>query len=252
MFIVNGQENKEVLIDSSFLFGRGLFETINVLEKPLFLKEHVDRINSSAKKFGINNKFNLLEVEEEVKKRNIKNKVLKLILTDKNKILTTRENPYNNKTYELGFSLCISKVRRNSTSLLSFVKSVNYIENLLEKSHAKEKGFDEVIFLNEHGKITETSSSNIFFIRDEKIYTPKVQCGLLPGIIREFIINNFDVTQGSFTLGDVLKSDEIFLTNSVLGIVRVNKIENKIFKDFKQTLKIIKRYEEKIGGSYGR
>ena len=249
MFIINGEEKNEVSIDNSFLFGKGLFETIMILETPLFLKEHIKRINSSSKKFGINNNFNILEIEEEIKKRNVKNKVLKLILTDKNKILAIRENTYNNETYKIGFSLCRSKVRRNSTSLLSFVKSVNYIENLLEKEKAKVKGFDEVLFLNENGKITETSSSNIFFIKNKKIYTPKLQCGLLPGIIRSWIIKNFDVIEGSFNLTDILKSDEVFLTNSVIGIVRVNKIENKRFEILEETLKISKRYEEEIGGT---
>ena len=68
-------------------------------------------------------------------------------------------------------TLTVSKVRRNSTSRLCYIKSTCYIENLIEKEEAKKKGFDDVIFLNENGYITETSCANIFIVKNNEIYT---------------------------------------------------------------------------------
>lgn len=133
-------------------------------------------------------------------------------------------------------TLTISKVRRNSTSRLCYIKSTCYIENLIEKEEAKKSGFDDVIFLNENENVTETSSANIFIIWDQKIFTPKIEDGLLGGIKRTEIINNFDVVEKSITLEELQRADEVIITNSLIGAINIRKIadrnyDNKKFAD---------------------
>ena len=67
-------------------------------------------------------------------------------------------------------------------------------------------------------------------IKDKQIYTPKIECGLLPGIIRDWIIENFNVIEKNLTKDDILNSDEVFFTNSLVGVIKCTEIENKIFK----------------------
>ena len=62
--------------------------------------------------------------------------------------------------------LTFSKVRRNSTSRLCYIKSTCYIENIIEKENAKKLGYDDAIFLNENGYVTETSCANIFIVKN--------------------------------------------------------------------------------------
>ena len=94
--------------------------------------------------------------------------------------------------------LTISKVRRNSTSRLCYIKSTCYIENLIEKENAKKIGYDDVIFLNENGYVTETSCANIFIVKNKEIFTPKVEDGLLGGIIRKRIMENCKVQEKKY------------------------------------------------------
>ncbi len=220
----------EAILDEGIFFGKGVFETILFLEKPIFLKEHIERLKSGMEKLGLE------ELEEEmlldyISLNFIKNKAVKVLVTPKNIIITEREIPYKKEDYINGSSLKLSKVIRNSTSLLSYVKSTNYIENIIEKNKANKDGFKDVLFLNEKGYVAETSCANIFIVKNNKIYTPKTSCGLLNGIIRMWVIKNFSVIETELTLDDIKNADEIFLTNSLMGIMKVNKFEDRNYKN---------------------
>lgn len=246
MIFINGNIQNTIDIDSTLFFGRGVFETINVREKPILLEKHIDRLNNSSKKLSLQIKVSEEEVKEFIKKHNIKNCVLKITVTEKSLIYSIRENQYNKEEYFRGFKVGISKVLRNSTSRLTYIKSTCYIENIIEKEKALEEGLNEVIFLNEKGFITEGCTCNLFFIKDKVVYTPTISCGLLDGIIRQWIIDNFEVQEGEFLVEDLLQSDEIFLTNSLMGIMHVKEFLNKQFNKTENTLKLMKKYKEFI------
>ena len=246
MIFINGQEINNLEVDSTLFFGRGLFETIHVKEEPIFLTEHVNRINSASKILKINRAVNENEVRDFIKNYNINNVAFKITVTEKSIIYSTREIPYTESSYEKGFNVGVSSVLRNSTSKLTYIKSTCYIENLLEKQQGETLGYNEMLFLNENGYITEGCNSNIFFFKDGKIHTPKVQCGLLDGIIRQWIINNFQVEQGEYSLRDLEESEGIVLTNSLMGIMKVRKLNGIEFCDNENIDKISKAYREFI------
>lgn len=227
MIIVNEvlMENPQIVLDEGFMFGRGIFETLLVKEKPMFLKEHIDRMNKALSVLNINKKIDKNYIETIVDKYNLNNCVLKIVVSDKNTVISTRSINYHSEDYKKGFKVSISKSRRNAYSTMPYIKSINYIENILEKQRAIEEGFNETLFLNTDGYIAESSSGNIFFIKDDKLYTPSVNCGLLNGILRQWILNNFDVIEGNFTLEDILNSQGAFLTNSVMGIMKIVDID---------------------------
>jgi 4-amino-4-deoxychorismate lyase len=100
------------------------------------------------------------------------------------------------------------------------------------------------MFLNVHNELAEGSVSNIFFVKDNQLYTPDISCGLLDGIIRGWVMENFNVYTGRFTIEDMEKADECFITNSVMGIMRVNEIEGlKKFEDDRVYIKIRNKFE---------
>lgn len=220
-------ENKAT-IDEGVFFGRAVFETILWRNKPALLDEHLERLKKAMLE------INLLPLEEAMlreylSKLNIKNKGVKITVTPSNIIITEREISYKKEDYDKGIVLTISKVRRNSTSRLCYIKSTCYIENLLEKENAKKIGYDDSLFLNEKGYVTETSCANIFIVENTDIFTPKLDDGLLGGIIRSEIINNFEVVEKSITLEDLKRAKEVILTNSLMGAMPVKKIDNIIF-----------------------
>lgn len=242
----NMVEENLVYIDSSFFFGRGVFETIHVLKEGVFLKEHLKRLKEGCEALEIPFNINEEDIKEFIKNEKINNKALKITVTEKNIIYSTRNITYSPDDYNRGFSLKLSDVRRNSTSKLTYLKSTCYIENIMEKERAKDEGFDEVIFLNERGELTEGATSNLYFIKDNKIHTPKVSCGLLNGIIRKWIEKNFLVEEGCYTIDDLRNSEGIFISNSLLGIMKVRQFEDEFFggKDLIEEIK--KKYDNSI------
>ena len=130
--------------------------------------------------------------------------------------------------------------------MLCYIKSTNYIENIIEKNKAKEDGFKDVLFLNENGYLSETSCANIFIVKNDKIYTPKVSCGLLNGIIRMWVVKNFPVIETELTLDDLKNADEVFITNSLMGIMQVKKFEDIEYNNNETIKNVQLAYQEAI------
>lgn len=80
----------------------------------------------------------------------------------------------------------------------------------------------DVIFMNQDGFITESTRANIFIQREGKILTPAIHCGLLPGVMRQKLLEeNTSIEQTCLTPMDLHQADKIWLTNSVRGIEEV-------------------------------
>ncbi|QLY81193.1 aminotransferase class IV [Clostridium intestinale] len=230
-------------VDEGIFFGKGVFETILILEKPVMLQEHLKRLNTSLKKLSIDKEINYNEVVDIIEKDNIKNRTLKITITPKNNIIYLRDIPYKKEDYDNGFSLGISELIKDSNAFLTSIKSTCYYENIHIRDEGLKKGFNEMLLINSKGKISEGTLSNIFFIKEEKIFTPSLSCGLLDGIMRQWVINNYDVQEGEFTTQDLLLADEIFITNSLVGVMWINRVkDNKLFMG-KITNNIIERYK---------
>jgi len=238
-------------LDEGYSFGLGLFETILLYKgKPVFLNEHLARINKSIVDLGLN--IDKLERDEVFQylnnnKNTLEYEVLKMVLSEKNRLFLKREYTYIEKDYQRAFSLNISEVIRNESSIFTFHKTLNYGDNILEKRKSKKMGYDEPIFLNSKNQITEGATSNIFIVVGDKIYTPKLSCGLLNGIVRQYIISNYDVIESEIDLEFLNNTDEIFLTNSLFGIMPVNNLEKKVFKSQKLGKNILQNYKKYLG-----
>lgn len=227
MIIINGKAENEgkLVLDSGYNFGRGVFETILVNEKPLFLQQHYERLIKGLSLLGISSTIDGNYISEIVEQYNIRDCVLKVIVSEKNVVISTRQSTYRPEDYDRGFKLKLSNLKRNPYSHTTYLKSLNYTDNIIEKEIAASEGFDEVLFLNVHDELAEGSVSNFFFSKDDQLYTPDINCGLLNGIIRGWVMDNFTVSTGRFLLEDLGKADECFLTNSVMGIMKVSEIE---------------------------
>lgn len=229
--------------DEGFSFGKGVFETIFLKgSTPVLLEKHISRINFGAKKLGIKNSVTEEYLFNIIKLFNLKDCILKLILSDNNIVITTRDNPYSSNDYLEGFSLTVSQVRRNETSLLTYFKWTGYLENILEKKKAMDLGYNDTLFLNSKGKITETTVANLFFIKNGIIHTPKISCGILNGTLRMWILENFRVLEGVYSLDDLLSADEIFITNSIVGVIKIRSINSIKFDSTTLTSEISSKY----------
>lgn len=261
--IVNEKENVIQAKDEGLLFGYGAFETIRVYEyTPFMLSEHLERLRSSLKKLEINiniQEFIKDEIDRYIKYSNLRSGVLRITVTKgfkkANVVFSCRDIKYKQEDYEKGFSIRTSNIRRNSSSPIVYLKSLNYMDNIFAKIEVSRLGFDEALFINTDSIICECSSSNIFFIKDKIIYTPYIACGLLAGTVRELIIKNLSkkqklyVREGSYTINFLYEADEVFITNSVLQIMPVTMVNDKIIGAGVPghiTKELMKQYEKEI------
>lgn len=236
-------EKDNIILDSGYFFARGVFETILVKDKPIFLDEHINRLNKGINILEIGESIDIEYINNIIKELNISNCAFKIVVTEKNIVFATRELTYKDEDYLHGFSLKVSEIIRNSKSKLTYIKSINYLENIIQREDALKDGYNEVLFLNEKGYVCEGSISNIFIVKGGRIFTPRVKNGLLEGIIREYVIKTNDVVEKELTLEEVRNADEIFITNSLLGIMGINKFEGRVFTGNKITMSIREKYE---------
>jgi para-aminobenzoate synthetase/4-amino-4-deoxychorismate lyase len=91
-----------------------------------------------------------------------------------------------------------------------------------ELAAAVNAGFDDALFFNERGELTEGAIHNIFIVKDGVWKTPPVQCGLLPGTYRaKFLREHPDAVEDVLVLDDLIRADRIYLCNSVRGMQSV-------------------------------
>lgn len=237
-----------ILLDDGYRFGLGAFETIAIEEgKPVFLCQHLQRLEDTLLQLQI--KHNGYEREKAAAKiRDLGAKckwpraAVKLIVSSGNMVYSLRENPYRHEMYEKGVSLKCSAVMRNETSPLTYLKTLNYGDHYLEKQKAKAEGYDEVIFLNSGGFLTEGAVSNLFCVKDNVIYTAPVHCGLLNGIMRQYVLDTKTVKETVISKEELFSFDEWFLTNSLMGIMPVKSIDEKQAKTMETGRELRKKY----------
>lgn len=218
----------QITLDEGYQFGLGVFETIAVERgTPILLDWHLERLCRSMKALGIRQSVTQSDVLSWLSGQTAEHHALKIMASSANLLFTLRPNPYTPAQIQAGFRLAYSNVYRNETSPLIRHKTLNYGDCILEKRRAKSLGVDELIFLNSRGNICEGTTTNIFFVSGGKLYTPPVASGLLPGIMRQFILTHFPVTEQPLDREDALKMDECFVTNSLMGVMLVYELEQK-------------------------
>lgn len=247
MIYVSRKDEKNMIFDDGYQYGIGAFETIAVYKrKALFLNEHLERLNKTLRFLEIPKVITEHDLEPYLVEETTNYYALKILVSEKNIIIKKREIPYNKTHYHKGFDLEFSSIKRNHTSPFVFHKTLNYGECILEKRRAKEMKLDELIFLNLKNEICEGTVCNIFFVKENHIFTPKLSCGILPGIIRNYICQTYDVTEVIITPSQISDFDECFVTNSLIGIMPVRRIGENFFKKRTRTTKLSKNYVSTI------
>ena len=119
--------------------------------------------------------------------------------------------------------------------MLSTLKTNNKIINVLGSIFAKENDYNNCLLLNYAKNVVEALNGNIFLVKDNIIKTPPMKDGCLNGIIRNKligIINNIEdytLTEDSISPFELQKADELFITNSIVGIRPITNYRKKEF-----------------------
>ena len=155
--------------------------------------------------------------------------VVKILASDNNVCFTSRANPYEHLPSRPGFVLALSDICRNESSPFVYHKTFNYGDSIVAKRQATKRGIDEPIFCNTKGDLAEGAVSNLFFIKNGQLYTPPIEAGLLPGIVRAYVCHRYDVVERAIRPDEIPSFDECFLTNSLMGIMAVRQFGSHAF-----------------------
>ncbi|MCM8792007.1 MAG: aminotransferase class IV [Candidatus Omnitrophica bacterium] len=255
------EKAKVSLSEPAFLYGWSVFETMRAYRKKIvYFRMHLERIKRSSSYLSLNFSYSFKEIEKIIFKlidlNKMKDVCVRLTLFKNLKERTSifiwirPYQAYSDLQYLKGFRADVSEFRVNKNSFLANLKSGNYLLYQLSYQQAKRRGFDEAVILNSDGYIAEASRSNVFFVKENKIFTPSLECGCLEGITRQVVMDiakkhNLKVKKGSYTLDDLLKADEAFLTNSLMGIMPLVYIgKHRIGKSkFNLTHFLLKEYD---------
>lgn len=239
-------------VSAAALYGFGVFTTVAVYNrKPFLWHLHQKRLQDNAAKIGLNQSaidFDRTENDllEFIAACKIERGRARVTLFDAGasdvwRFETNRQTevfiiaddaPEKPKS---DLRLTVSPFPINSSSPLAGIKSCNYLENLLAWRAAGAAGFDETVRLNERGEVVSAAMANLFWIKDETVFTPALATGALAGTTREFVIENlraakFEVLELKYSLESLAAADEIFLTSAVLGVGAVSSLNGKSFR----------------------
>lgn len=258
---VDEKEARVSIFEPGFLYGQGAFETMRAYNKKIFrLDSHIERLLKSLPLLEIKIRQGAEALKEAVLKslseNNLKDAYVRLTAwqgTDGGHVAVFAKSYdfLQKEDYLKGFRAAISKTyRQNEFSPLSGIKSANYLPMLLVYRQAKAKGYDEALLLNTQGFLSETSRANIFFIKDNCLITPSLDCGCLPGITRDTVLSiaakeKIQCLEAKVSPEELKKADEAFLTNSLIEVMPLVAVDDKSIlagKPGNITELILKRY----------
>ncbi|AKC32130.1 aminodeoxychorismate lyase [Candidatus Pantoea carbekii] len=251
---VNGKKKVEALEYSRALqFGDGCFTTIAVIAgKALMLKAHLKRLRENCERLLMNDP-DFIKLENEINSIAVKQKkaVLKVILITSDGmngrgysrgcnhastriILLLPWPTHYIKLQKTGVRLFTSPIRLARNPFFAGMKHLNRLEQVLIRQHIDYKGGDEALVLDTKGIVIECCTANLFWRKQNDIYTPCLNESGVEGIMRNYFITQL-VASGqvcniaNYSREDVLQADEVTICNALMPVLPVYAIDNVYF-----------------------
>lgn len=238
--LLAAEEARLAATSPGLLLGAGIFETLRAVSGVGFLLErHYRRLALGAERLGIAVPFHLETLEYYVRRLEEAN------LREEGRLRITLLRPAEEggepdfliqlhplAPQPASFRVTCGEFGRTPRSPLAGIKSTSYLDFLLLRESATRQGFDEILLLDERGRLLEGAASNVFLVRDGEILTPEVRSGILPGVTRGFLLEKLPewgraARERALTLDDLEAADEVFCSNAVIGVMPVSQIEDK-------------------------
>ncbi len=250
-------EAKISVFDHGFLYGDGCFEGIRAYEGRVFkLDEHMDRFYASAKALDIAPPYEQEKMTELIleacRVNDLQDAYIRPIYSrgvgdlglDPRKceevttVIIAREFPrlYGPELYENGLTVATVSTRRNPPECLSpNIKSMNYLNNIVGKIEANQRGVDEGLMLDTNGFISEATADNFFIVEDGTVVTPPYH-NSLQGVTRQAAMDvaeqeGLPVEEKPITQFDVYSADEAFMTGTAAEIAPIVEVDGREIGD---------------------
>ncbi|MCX7096895.1 MAG: aminodeoxychorismate lyase [Methylococcales bacterium] len=252
MMLINGECKEHIEVsDRGFQYGDGLFETIAVINgQAIFFDRHLVRLKAGCQRLYI--PFpgeGLLRFEAQKLLQNSNLAVLKLIITrgsggrgyrqpeviQPTRIVSLHPYPnYPDSYKEQGINARFCATRLGLNPALAGIKHLNRLEQVLARAEWTDPDIQEGIMLDTDGHVIEGTMSNLFYVKNNRLFTPALVQSGVAGIIRSMILamsagQGQPVTEHKVTQEVLLLADEVFVCNSIVGVWPVKSIASTSF-----------------------
>lgn len=235
--------------DHGFLYGLGFFETFRTYSgEPFLFEEHMARLQKALEQCKIALPYSIEDLKKVIyeltARSNGREGYFRLNVSAGNEGLGLQARTYSNPTVIIFRKELMTGPLEKSAVLLKTVrtmpeqeqryKSHHYANNILARQEVSSLKDIEGIFMNSKGYVAEGITSNVFWVKENCLFTPSINTGILNGITRQFVLKlaqqlELRVIEGEFLVEDLLQADECFVTTSIQEIIPISQIENKKF-----------------------
>lgn len=261
--LVDGQFKQFVTTDNrNVQFGDGIFETCLLEDVRLFFWDyHFKRLEIGAERLGIilpKSSVWLADIQKLINRSRYKNALVKLILSRGSS--HQGYTGYQLKAVRIVSIIPLAKAVKTTIKLgvcshyyshnpqLAGIKHCNRLDNILARQ-SLDKQYNDGIMLDQNGKVISTTKANIFMVKEDKIMTPQLSyCGIA-GSRRAVIFElcprlNLFISEQDISLDELQSADEVFISNSLLGIVGVSHILGTKYPHREHTLQLQQLFNE--------
>lgn len=247
--VYSAEEAAISVLDHGFLYGIGLFETMRVYDRRLFLWDaHYARLCTGLLALRISPVWTSEEladaVMQTVEANGLRDAYVRLSVTAGEEGVGLVANGYERPSL-IVFAKPVApladpprpkrlqtlELARQTAEGHQRFKSHNFLNNALAKQEVGDRPDVEGLFLTHDGYVAEGIVSNVFWVKDGRLYTPSLDTGILGGVTRQHVLElagqiGLPSEEGKFRLGALKEADEVFVTNSVQEIVPVAEIDS--------------------------
>jgi 4-amino-4-deoxychorismate lyase len=267
--LINGMPAERVSIhDRGFQYGDGVFETIAVFDgRPLLWRLHLTRLQQGCMRLGITPPPDATQLQEEAEGlfAGTRRAVLKLVVTrgESGRGYAPGHNTRPTRVLERlpwpdypaanardGVDVCVCRTRMSRNPALAGLKHLNRLEQVLARSEWRNE-YAEGLMLDEDRNVIEATASNVFLVVRGTLLTPDLSQSGIAGVMRVTVLDHAKALTIPYQIGPVSRdtlddADEIFLTNSLIGIWPVRRVETRSY-----TLgPLTRRLQKGISGSH--
>tara|TARA_X000000368_G_C23008542_1_gene702413 strand:+ start:792 stop:1637 length:846 start_codon:yes stop_codon:yes gene_type:complete len=275
--LINGKFKDQISVhDRGLFYGDGFFETMlwkklgkeeeneNIIE---YWKQHFERLKKGCDLMKINipqEKEFIGDIKKILKKsihHGLKSGLIKLIISrgvggrgykfEKNMkptiiFLSYPQPSYKKELYRTGVNLKICQTKLFYHDRLFGLKHLNRLDSVLARSEWN-NNFFEGVFIDNNENIVEGTMTNLFFVKKNTLYTPEIKGSGINGIMRQIILDNAkvffeDINEKKIHLSNLNNFDQMFITNSVIKVMPVKKLEKKNFSIKENLKKLIENF----------
>lgn len=230
--------------DDRIFLGEGLFETVRIHnQKPHYAQLHWQRMRDSASLLNIQFELSYdawhAALEKCIQDAPIITGGVKVILSGGRAVrgLTTQGqtpcllfSPFAYSATHEACRLVSASWLRDPNNPIYRLKSINYLESILARKQAVAAGADDALFFNVFNHATETTTANLFTIKNDHVFTPGLASGVLAGITRSRLLSlcamaGVPCTEQALDKEATNSADAVFVTNALQGIRLVKSLD---------------------------